>query len=340
MTRWHTIWLAVCVLSACNTSTPSAGDGAGSPSPRASDAAIPSSAGSPGPGPERLGSQEPSSKQSASPDEGSGAPDGQQYAWLSVDSIRSPKAVTTLLKGTPTPPGYARAELEPGSFGAWLRHLPLAAPGTPVLDWRGGEVRSGQDEYIEAIVAIDVGRGDLQQSPDVILRFHAEWQWSLGRRNHSYAAATKDPVAYDKWIQGQRILARDNHLYWIQKTDPSPPDDYRAFREYLSTVFLWLESTAVRMQSTPVPANDVQPGDFFLQRSKPNHLAIVLDIAHKDGKRLALIGQALSPATNVHVIRPGRSTPWFSLRPPENVLTSEGELQWEELRRLKPSPAL
>ena len=79
------------------------------------------------------------------------------------------------------------------------------------------------------------------------------------------------------------------------------------------------------------------PGDFFLQARGAGHAAIVLDLAQKpSGERVALLGQALNPAQSPHILRPGRGTAWFSVRPPLAVVTPyTAEFAWSELRRFK-----
>lgn len=264
--------------------------------------------------------------------------DPSRYAWLTDASRSAVPAVTTLAEAIPAPPGWDRVAAPVGSFAAWLRDLPLAAPGTPVKSWRGEEVFGGDEEYVQAVLAIDVGKADLQQSADVILRFDAEWRWSQGKRDMAYLAATKDPLPYASYVQGKRVLAQGPHLYWVKQREPTDPNDRGAFRDYLDTVFIWANSTAVRMQSDPVPAKELAPGDFFLQRDKTGHALVVLDVVAKpSGEQLALLGQALTEAMNIHVLRPGRGTAWFSLNPPEPLLTPHTKaFAWTDLRRLRP----
>ena len=265
-------------------------------------------------------------------------PDPKRYPWLGDKSRKGPIAHDTMSTAIPTPPGYERVELEKGSFGAWLRDLPLAPPGTPVLDFRGREVFPANDQFVQAVVAIDVGDRNLQQSVEAVIRLEAEWAWASGRRDQEYKAATKDELPYQNYVEGKRPTAQGGHLYWIKKKDPSDPNDHSAFRNYLDAVYPWVNSAALRMQSEPVDPKNVRPGDFFLQRGKGGFEVIVLDIATKpSGERVALLGQSLYPAMNIHVARLGKATPWFSMRPPDAILTgSTNELSWSDLRRLEP----
>lgn len=296
----------------------------------------------PAPAPEPEPASKPSASAAAStpapatrPPEAA-APDPKRYAWLQDKGRPMPAATRSLASATPAPPGYSRVAAEAGTFAAWLRDLPLAAPKTPVTDWRGEQVHAGDNDYVEAVVAIDVGKADLQQSSDVILRLQAEWLWSTGRRDATYLAATKDPMSFASYTEGKRVLAQGPHLYWVKNAKPNEPNDHAAFRDFLDVAFTWANSTAVRMQSTPVAAKDVRAGDFFLQPSKGGFVVVVLDIAERPtGERVALLGQCLYPAMSIYVARQGRATPWFSLRAPDPILTMHtNELDWKDLRRL------
>lgn len=260
-------------------------------------------------------------------------PDPKLYQWLSDKG--APKATETLLARFDTPPGYQRVEAETGSFARYLRTLPLAAPGTPVVSYKGEELRKGDDEYLAAVVAIDVGKIDLQQSPDVVIRLHAEWQWSKGARDMTYRGATGLDMPLFRWARGERVVAVGSGVFWLKKANPAELD-HAEFRRFLDAVFTWANSTALSQQATPVEAKDVAPGDFFIHLGSPGHTLVVLDIAQKpDGSRVALFGQALNPAQNVFVLRLAGATPWFSLRPGEDVITPYTEaFTWQGLRRL------
>lgn len=265
--------------------------------------------------------------------------DPQRYPWLQ-DSREFPKPDATLQARFPTPPGYARVSVEPGSFAEWLRSLPMAPEGTPAKSFDGKETLAGDDDYLAGVVAIDVGTSDLQQSSDVIVRLHAEYLWSRGERDKiSYLSATKLNMPLSRWEKGQRLIANGASVFWAVKGKPAEID-HAEFRKYLDSIFNWANSSSLSPRSTPVTdPKELLAGDFFLQSQSPNHVAIVLDLAEKpSGERVALLGQARNPAESIHVVRPGKATPWFSVRPPVPVLTPHSQaLAWGDLRRLGPA---
>jgi Domain of unknown function (4846) len=271
---------------------------------------------------------------------GNAAPDPKKYRWLGAENLKFPKPVDSLETRFPTPPGYQRVVNAAGSFGEWLRGLPLAAEDTPVVNNSGDTVFAAGDDYVAAVVAIDVGAGDLQQSSDAIVRLNAEWLWASDKPDAiSYRSASKLDMPFSRWAKGQRLIASGPNVFWVVKGKPKDPT-YDDFRQYIDAVMLWTNSVSLATRATHVAdPKDLAAGDFFLQTRGKGHAMLVLDVAEKPtGERVALLGQALqSPAQSFHVIRLGRETAWFSMRPPNPVLTRRSdEFSWDELERLEP----
>jgi hypothetical protein len=262
--------------------------------------------------------------------------DSRRYPWL-ADDRELPKPDASLEERFPVPPGYTRVKVPPGSFSEWLRTLPMAPEGTPAKSFDGKETLAADDDFLAGVVAIDTGTPDLQQSSDVIIRLHAEYLWSRGEKDKiSYLSATKLNMPFARWEKGQRLIADGPNVFWVIKGKPTDAGHVE-LRKYLDAVFNWANSTSLAPRSTPVrEPRDLVAGDFFLQSGEPNHVAVVLDVADKpSGERVALLGQARNPAESVHVVRPGKATPWFSVRPPVPVLTPHSKaLAWSDLRRM------
>ena len=266
--------------------------------------------------------------------------DSKRYPWL-ADDRDFPKPDGSLEERFPVPPGYTRVKVPTGSFSEWLRTLPMAPEGTPAKSFDGKETLAADDDYLAGVVAIDTGTPDLQQSSDVIIRLHAEYLWSRGEKDKiSYLSATKLNMPFSRWEKGQRLIPSGPNVFWVIKGKPAEVD-HAEFRRYLDAVFNWANSTSLSPRSAPVgEPKDLVAGDFFLQSGEPNHVAVVLDVADKpSGERVALLGQARNPAESIHVVRPGKATPWFSVRPPVPVLTPHSKaLAWSDLRRMTSAP--
>jgi hypothetical protein len=273
------------------------------------------------------------SSSAAAPHAGTYVPDPKRYCWL-ADDRDFPKPDASLEERFPAPPGYKRVKVEPNSFAEWLRGLPMAAEGTPAKSFDGKETLAGDDDFMAGVVAIDVGSQDLQQSSDVIIRLHAEYMWSRGDKEQiAYRSATKLSLPLSRWEKGQRLIAQGPNVFWAVQGKPADVD-HAEFRRYLDAVFTWANSTSLSPRSTPVEdPKELTAGNFFLQSQD---VAVVLDMAEKpSGERVALLAKSRTPAENIHVLRPGKATAWFSIRPPVPVMTPRSKaLAWSELRRM------
>jgi hypothetical protein len=79
----------------------------------------------------------------------------KDYPWL-----KAPAADTIQSRIAP-PAGFKRLPAEKGSFGAWLRGLPLK-PGSPQALLHNGRPKLDQSAH-HAVLDVDVGAMDLQQ---------------------------------------------------------------------------------------------------------------------------------------------------------------------------------
>jgi hypothetical protein len=209
------------------------------------------------------------------------------------------------------PHHFARVPAAPGSFGEWLRDLPLDPRGTPVVSHRGAVVLPPDHRNLAAVVALDVGAQDLQQCADSVIRLHAEWQWSQGRRDESYRAASGADMPFAKWALGERITVSGpagSKLTW----GPSARADssHEAFRAYLDGVFGWANTVSLARDTTPVALADLRAGDFVVQPGGPGHAVLILDLAtDPEGHRVVLLGQGFMPAQSFQVLHPGKQDP-------------------------------
>jgi hypothetical protein len=234
--------------------------------------------------------------------------------------------------------------LEPASFGAWLRALPLAADGTDVRSFRGALVREAGHPNVAAVAALDVGKEDVQQCADSIVRLHAEWRWWRGDRAATYRAASGVAMPFGRWARGERPRPDGRSLRWAPAA-AAPRDDYDAYRAFLTEVFRYANTGSLAVQASPVPRGELRPGDFFVSPGAPGHAVLVVDVAaDRAGRRAALLGQGFMPAQTFHLLRPDPSaaaapaSAWFALDPeaPGVVTPFWPAFPWSSLRRLAP----
>jgi hypothetical protein len=217
-------------------------------------------------------------------------------------------ATETLEQRIPPPAGATRVQAAPGSFGAWLRGLPMKPAGAAVHLFDGRE-KPRQDVH-HAVVDIDVGNRDLQQCADAVMRLRAEYLRARGRR-----------VAFHPDPEKPREIA------WA----PSSRGDEKAWKRFLVRLFAdaGTASLAAEMARVKDPAT-LAPGDVLIQGGYPGHALIVLDVAvAADGRRLLLLGQSYMPAQELHVVKnlgDAALSPWYDaarLAAPGGLATPE-----------------
>jgi len=187
------------------------------------------------------------------------------------------------------PPGAARVAVADGSFGDFLRRLPLKPRGTAVRLY-DGTPKARQDVHA-AVVDLDVPPRDLQQCADAVMRLWAEYRYTLGAR-----------IAFHPDPGKSRALAFDARTH-----------DRRAFEHWLIKVFADAGSASLEAELRAA-SGEVQPGDVLIQGGYPGHAVLVLDVAAgKDGRRWLLLGQSYMPAQDFHVlVNPATpSSPWY-----------------------------
>lgn len=238
------------------------------------------------------------------------APVNAVYPW-------KPTATDRLDVRFSPPHGFARVEAGGGSFGAFLRTLPLLPASAKVVDYRGVPLyEDGHHPNVAAVVDLDVGDRNLQHCADVIIRLHAEWKYGRGERDIAYKSLSGTSIPYARYVAGDRAVIRGNELV-LQRTGAPRADEHALFRSYLDDVFDFASTRSLERDAARVPFAAVRAGDFFVMTGQPfGHAVLVLDVAKDDRGRLALLlGQSFMPAQSFQVLQPDAMSPWFVVEP-------------------------
>jgi hypothetical protein len=259
-------------------------------------------------------------------------PDAEQLArmrWL-APGVR----VRNLEDALAPPAGFRRVAVDPGSFAAWLRTLPLRAPGAPVRSFRGEPIHDASDPRVAAVAELDVGARDLQQCADSIMRLDAEWRFATHRADRiAYPIGHGSTLAWKRWAAGERPRVADNdRVTWRRRARPDA--SHAALRAYLDVVFTWAGTVTLEDTTRRVARDQARPGDFFVVGGRPGHAVLILDVAvDAAGHRRALIGQGFMPAQDFHVLAHD-GDPWFSLDDVAVVTPFWTPFPWSSLRRI------
>jgi hypothetical protein len=258
----------------------------------------------------------------------------ERYVWLGEGA-----EVRTLDDTFDPPAGFTRVNVAAGSFGEFLRTLPLRAEGAPVLAYDRRLLLEGDDPRVAAVAELDVSPVDIQQCADSVIRLHAEWRWSNGATSTvGYHFLSGDHATWSRYKAGERPKVDGKRVTWSAGTPTK--DDHATYRRYLDVVFNYASTISLANKSSEVvPKDALRPGDFFVLPGGPGHAILILDVAAApDGRRVALLGQGFMPAQDFHVLSSDGSA-WFSLDG-DAVDTPfwPAPFPWSSLHRMKGDP--
>lgn len=231
------------------------------------------------------------------------------------------------------PPGYIRVHCPAGSFGHVLQGLRLKPDGSKVHLY-DGNIKPA--EVHEAVVDMDVGKKNLQQCADAVMRLRAEYLFARKEYEKIRFRFTNGFHAeYGKWIQGYRIRVEGNRVSWYKTGDTSR--SYQSFRRYLDVVFTYAGTLSLAKELQPVPFGQMQVGDVLIQGGSPGHAVIVVDMA-SDGKgnKLFMLAQSYMPAQEIHVLKNGNDpavSPWYKAGAGADIQTPEWTFRQHDLKR-------
>jgi hypothetical protein len=252
------------------------------------------------------------------------------YPWLMWAPAR------TIADSFAPPSGFVRAPAVAGSFGLWLRHLPLALEGTPVRFYDGSE-KPDQSE-VAAVIDIDVGSADLQQCADAIVRLRAEYLFAhndIGDLAFDFTSG--DSYGFQSFAEGVTPAVAGAKVTW--RTGKCQGLSHDSLRRWLDIVFRYAGTLSLSRELKSVPRlSDAVIGDVLVHGGTPGHAVLIVDLAvdPASGRKLALLAQGFMPAQSVHVLRnpldPALS-PWFALADGQPIVMPEWMLRADELRR-------
>ncbi|WP_209144147.1 MULTISPECIES: DUF4846 domain-containing protein [Chitinophaga] len=229
------------------------------------------------------------------------------------------------------PQGFQRIPQPQGSFGEWLRNTSLK-PNNTVYLFNGRPKNNQQAQY--AVLDIPVGKRDLQQCADAVMRLYAEFRFSKGEYGHIVFHATDGTLMdYEGWRKGDRFVLSGNRL--VRKCSAAACNTRACFEQYLETVFAYAGTLSLERELKP--ATEINPGDVFIQGGSPGHAVIVMDVAQNaGGQRVFLLAQSYMPAQDIHILKnPASSSPWYGNTPQQALQTPEWDFPAGSLRRFK-----
>jgi hypothetical protein len=248
---------------------------------------------------------------------------------------RVPEPDSTIAIRFAPPQGFTRVPVEAKSFGAYLRGLPLKPEGAQVhlfdgslKRWQGAQA---------AVIDMSVGKRDLQQCADAIMRLWAEHLFAQGRIDDIHFHFTNGFLAeFTRWANGDRIKVSGNTCQWKLK-EGRTGTTHENLLSYLQQVFTYAGTLSLSKELRDAHDLPLEPGDVFIHGGSPGHAMIVVDVARDARGRTAfLLAQSYMPAQDIHVVknlvRPELGA-WFIQDDGNDLITPEWTFGWNERKR-------
>jgi Domain of unknown function (4846) len=261
-------------------------------------------------------------------------PAGVVYAWQPQPG----PAYQSLAARFPVPVGSRRVAVAAGSWGEWLRWLPLKPPGAKARLYNG-QLKDRQD-VVAAVVDIDVPPQDLQQCADAVIRLRAEYGFSHDPNQVHFHLTTGYDFWFSDYVAGRTFRVANEEV--LPATRPAEAPTHAALARYLVPTFGYAGTLSLSRELRPVPLAQVQPGNVLIHGGAPGHAVLVVDVAENRAshQKYVLLAQSYMPAQSIHVLRninEPRLGAWFAVPGPAEAEfdTPEWTFAREELKRFQ-----
>jgi hypothetical protein len=230
------------------------------------------------------------------------------------------------------PAGFERPILDAGSFGYYLRSLPLKPDGALVKYYDGTEK---PNNAYAAVVDMEISPKNLQQCADAVMRLRGEYFFSVKEYGKiSFTLTNGFRADYSEWMKGKRVKVVGNKTSWIDSTKPS--NTHKDFCEYMDFVFNYAGTLSLSKSLKSRSLKDISIGDVFIVGGSPGHAVIVIDICmNKQGEKLFMLAQSYMPAQETQILRNPNDhgiSPWYSSKFDSNLITPQWTFTSDQLK--------
>ncbi|MGN6492940.1 MAG: DUF4846 domain-containing protein [Agriterribacter sp.] len=228
------------------------------------------------------------------------------------DKDRTTENYYATVGSIPLPEGYTRVKDTLLSFTCWLRNVKLK-PDRTVYLYNGAKKRNQSAQY--AVLDIPLGKKDLQQCADAVMRLRAQYLYD----NKRYAEINFfDNAGTSYPYKGKR--------------------DSLQFERYLERVFARCGTASLERQLHKVDQlKHLLPGNVLIKGGSPGHAVLVMDVAtNASGKKICLLAQSYMPAQDMHIlINPIQTAlgAWYEVNDYHSIVTPEWTFEPASLKR-------
>lgn len=255
------------------------------------------------------------------------------YAW--VEDYNNTKALANQIL---PPKDHQRIASASTTFAYWLRGLPLKPAGTAVKLYDGSSKPYQEGAY--RVIDIDVGKRDLQQCADAVMRLRAEYLFANEDYDNIHFNYTSGhTIRFSDWAKGRKPKISGGKVSFSNSSSTSDRS-YKNFKKYLTNVYCYAGTASLEKELVTKKVADIEPGDVFIWGGFPGHAILVVDVAaHTEtNKKVFLLAQSYMPAQDIHILKNFNNTnlsPWYSEDFGNELLTPEWTFDRGTLKAFK-----
>ncbi len=245
----------------------------------------------------------------------------------------NPEMAKTIVDRIKVPDNYKRTDWASDSFESYLRNLRLK-PENSIVKYYNGKEKSNNGIY-EAVVDLPIGKKDLHQCADAVMRLRAEYLWEEEYFDKIHFNFTNGyTVNYTEWMKGKRMVVQGNKTFWNDRSKPS--NTYQDFWNYMELIFMYAGTASLEKELESININTAKIGDVLIQGGHPGHAVIIVDeaINVETQEKVFLLAQSYMPAQEIQILQnPDRNiSPWYRLKEGK-IETPEWTFTDENIRR-------
>lgn len=194
------------------------------------------------------------------------------------------------------------------NWAGYLQNLPEIK--APILNYRGEPVSNQWKHY--AVLPFDVGRADLQQCADALIRIRAEFLFEEKRYSEiSFRFTSGERFSYESFLAGKRPAASGsrNAVYTVS----SSTNNHESLRKYLDIVYTYTNTIA--LERDLLPAKDFAVGTVVVHGGSPGHCFLIIDeTTNEKGQKVFKLAEGYMPAQTIYILKnPEDGSPWHLL---------------------------
>jgi hypothetical protein len=213
------------------------------------------------------------------------------------------------------PDGFTRIESTQNSWGSHLQNLPLKPHGSKVKLYNG-ELKYNTSAYM-AVVDLPIGKRDLQQCADAVMRLRADYLFSQ-----------------KKYSDIEFLFVNGNRANYVTYLKGKTPNQTNLW-SYLEYVFSYASTLSLNKQLKQKDINKLDIGDVFIKGGSPGHAVIVVDkCVGPEGEVRFMLAQSYMPAQEIQIlVNPiDPNTPWYESNFGEILMTAEYSFTKNQLK--------